>query len=143
MKTSFLYPVNLIKEDDVVRVLFPDWNNTETFGSTSEEALTMAKDLLETMASSAVEGGREIPTPSATKGRPMVGLSIISAAKAGLYLTMKQAGLSKAELARRLGWHPPQVQRLMDLRHNSRMDQLEQAISVLGKQLFVEIGDAA
>jgi hypothetical protein len=35
------------------------------------------------------------------------------------------------------------VDRLLDLRHRSRLDQLEAAFRALGKQLHVEIRDAA
>ena len=44
-----------------------------------------------------------------------------------------------AGLARRLGWHMPQVDRLFDLRHASRLDQIEAAAHVLGKRLEVRI----
>ena len=46
----------------------------------------------------------------------------------------------KAELARRLGWHMPQVDRLFDLKHASKMEQLEAAAGVLGKRVLVEVG---
>jgi hypothetical protein len=36
-----------------------------------------------------------------------------------------------------------QVDRLLDLRHASRLDQLETAFRVLGKQLSVQISEAA
>jgi antitoxin HicB len=44
-----------------------------------------------------------------------------------------------AELARRLGQHLPQVDRLLDLRHVSRMDQLEGAFAALGKRIVISI----
>jgi antitoxin HicB len=37
----------------------------------------------------------------------------------------------------------PQIDRLVDLRHASRLDQLEAAFRALGKQLTVEIQEAA
>jgi antitoxin HicB len=46
-------------------------------------------------------------------------------------------------LARRLNCHMPQIDRLVDLRHASRLDQLEAAFRALGKQLSVEIREAA
>lgn len=52
-----------------------------------------------------------------------------------LYEAMRAQGVSKAELARRLGWPVTQTQRLLDLRHASRVDQLEAAFAVLGKRL--------
>ena len=43
------------------------------------------------------------------------------------------------ELARRLGWKPMQVDRLFDLHHASRLDQLEAAAKALGKQIDVTL----
>jgi antitoxin HicB len=56
---------------------------------------------------------------------------------------MRKARVGKAELARRLNWHLPQVDWLLDLRHSSRLDQLEAAFRALGKCLSVEIHEAA
>jgi antitoxin HicB len=56
---------------------------------------------------------------------------------------MRKSGVRKADLARKLGWHKPQVDRLLDLRHDSRLDQLEQAFGALGKRIHLAIEDAA
>ncbi len=48
-------------------------------------------------------------------------------------------GVRKAELARRLGWKGPQVDRLFDLEHASRLDQLEAAAKALGKHIDVTL----
>jgi antitoxin HicB len=67
----------------------------------------------------------------------------LATAKVALYEAMRKAGMSKAELARRLGMHGPQVDRLLDLRHASRLDQLERALRLFGKRLVIEVRDAA
>jgi antitoxin HicB len=56
---------------------------------------------------------------------------------------MREAGVRKADLARRLGWHGPQIDRLLDLNHASRLDQIEAALAVLGKRLSVAVDNAA
>jgi hypothetical protein len=56
-----------------------------------------------------------------------------------LYTAMRTAKITKAERARRLNCHLPQVDRLLDLRHASRLDQLEAAFRALGKQLPVQV----
>jgi antitoxin HicB len=56
---------------------------------------------------------------------------------------MRTAKVSKVDLARRLNCHMPQVDRLLDLRHASRLDQLEGAFHALGKQLSVLVSEAA
>ena len=50
---------------------------------------------------------------------------------------MQEQGIGKAELARRLGWHLPQVDRVLDVRHNSRMDQMDAAMGAIGRALYV------
>ncbi len=55
------------------------------------------------------------------------------------YREMLAQGVRKAELARRLGWKAPQVDRLFDLGHASRLDQLEAAAKALGKHIDVTL----
>jgi antitoxin HicB len=52
---------------------------------------------------------------------------------------MMEQGIRKSELARRLGWHLPQVDRLFDLRHASRFDQIESAARALGRSVEVRV----
>jgi antitoxin HicB len=72
-----------------------------------------------------------------------VTLPALTVAKLELYQAMRAAGVGKAELARRLNCHLPQIDRLLDLGHASRLDQLEQAFAALGKRLEVAIQNAA
>jgi antitoxin HicB len=44
---------------------------------------------------------------------------------------MRKDGIGRAELARRLRWHLPQVSRVLDLRHASRMEQVEAALAAM------------
>src|SRR5262249_23258472 len=91
-----------------------------------------------------IDDRREIPHASATKrGMRAVTLPALTEAKIALYTAMRGIGVGKSELARRLNCHLPQVDRLLDLTHGSRLDQLEAAFRVLGKQLSVQISDAA
>jgi antitoxin HicB len=59
--------------------------------------------------------------------------------KLGVYQAMTEQGIKKSELARRLGWHMPQIDRLFDLRHASKLDQIEAAASALGKHVRLQI----
>jgi len=65
--------------------------------------------------------------------------SALESVKLGLYAEMLKQGVRKSELARRLNCHLPQVNRLLDLTHASRLEQLEAAINALGKRLDVMI----
>jgi antitoxin HicB len=57
-----------------------------------------------------------------------------SVAKVELYRAVRAGGLERAALAERLGVALPQVDRLLDLRHASRLDQIERAIGATGKR---------
>ena len=59
------------------------------------------------------------------------------------YMAFEASGLRKAEMARRMGISKVNVDRLFDLTHHSRLDQIEAAFQALGKQLAIEIRDAA
>lgn len=145
MASHHSYPVCLIDEPEtgLVRAQLPDWGEAETCGNNHQDALAMAADLLETLASIAVAEDAAIPEPAPSQHHQTVSLSTVSAAKVELYLALRESRMPQAELARRLGWHPPQVSRLLDLRHKSRVDQIERAFEVLGKRLVVSVQDAA
>jgi antitoxin HicB len=139
------YPVILNRDTNgTIRVEFPDVPEANTFGEDAGEALMQAVDALESALSIYVEDRRDIPKPSPVKARgKSVILPALTEAKLALYSTMRANRVGKAELARRLNCHLPQVDRLLDLLHASRLDQLEAAFRVLGKRLDVEIREAA
>ncbi|HJU18434.1 MAG TPA: hypothetical protein VJ770_18440 [Stellaceae bacterium] len=75
--------------------------------------------------------------------RRSVHLPPLTKAKVELYRAVRAGDISKTELARRLGWHGLQVDRLLDLRHRSAIDQIERAPHVLGKRLVIDVEDVA
>ena len=56
---------------------------------------------------------------------------------------MRESGIRKTELARRMGQPKQQIERLLSLQHASRLDQIEAAFTALRKRLTIEIQDAA
>jgi antitoxin HicB len=67
----------------------------------------------------------------------------LSEAKFRLYSALRDAGLKKIELARRMKISPSQVDRLLDITHHSKLDQIEAAFAAIGKRLTIDILDAA
>jgi antitoxin HicB len=135
----FDYPVVLTPDEGTWLVTFPDVPEAITFGADEDEALLQAVDALETALSMYLEARKPLPVPSAAEGRPTVRPSALECAKLGVYAAMVEQGVRKAELARRLGWHMPQVDRLLDLGHASRFDHIEAAARALGKQIEIEL----
>ena len=138
------YRVKLIPEDGNILASFPDFPNVHTFGGDEGEALARAVDALESMLMAIIEDKETIPEPKPVRRRDrFITLPALTEAKIDLYREMHSAGIGKAELARRINCHLPQIDRLLDLGHASRLDQLELAFAALGKRLAVSVEDAA
>ena len=136
----FDYPVILTDDDGTILVTFVDVPEAITFGADTVDALSQAVDALETALSFYVSARKPLPIPSrAKRGQKLVRPSALECAKLGVYQAMTDQGMRKAELARRLGWHVPQVDRLFDLRHASKFKQLETAAAALGKRLVLSM----
>lgn len=137
----FDYPVLLTPDDNgTILVTFADVPQAITFGLDEDEALLHAIDALESGLSFYVDERKPLPKASRPrKGQKTVRPSALECAKLGIYQSMTEQGVKKSELARRLGWHMPQVDRLLDLRHASKLDQIEAAARVLGKQVHVQV----
>ena len=138
------YPVVLELDDNgTVLVTFPDVPEAVTSGEDEGDALKKAVAALETMLAARVAAREDVPLPSAARGQPCAILPALTTAKVLLYRAMRESGVSEAELAQRLGWHHPQIERLLDLDHRSRLDQNETALAALGKRLDIRMSDAA
>jgi len=139
------YAVKLKKDTNgTILVEFPDVPEAHTFGEDRDDALRHAVDALETALSIYVDDRRDIPRPSPVGSRTKaVIVPALSEAKLALYSAMRASRVSKTQLARRLNCHLPQVDRLLDLRHASRLDQMEAAFRALGKTLSIQISEAA
>src|SRR5688572_15801680 len=124
------YPVSITRDDnDTFLVTFPDVPGAVTYGDTIEEALTRAPDALATVFDALIKDRREIPPPSHVVSKYTVEVPALVTAKVCLYDIMRTTKVGKAELARRLDWHLPQVDRVLNVRHGSQLDQLESAFA--------------
>lgn len=136
----FKYPVTLEKDGRNFLITFKDVPEAITFGKNENEALEKAVDALETGLSFYLDARKALPIPSKPKrGQKTISPSPLETAKLGVYQVMMAQGVRKAELARRLGWHMPQVDRLFDLKHASKLNQIEAAARVLGCHIEVNI----
>ena len=138
------YPVEFIPEDNgTITVYVPDIPGCHTFGGDQSEALARAVDAAEGMLAAMIQDGEGIPPPSGAEGRATIAIPAISVAKIGLYQALREVGMEKAELAHRLGWQLPEMDRVLDLNYPAKLEQVEVALRALGKQLEVQVLDAA
>ena len=138
MTQRLAWPADLQwQEDGSILVSFPDIPEALTEGATKAEALTQARDCLIAALGDYVEERRAIPEPSPVRGRAMVTLPVLVAAKIALYSAMRSQGVGKTALAARLGVSEGAVRRLVDLDHRSHIGQVETALHALGQWLTV------
>ena len=141
---SFVYPAALIPEATGFTVRFPDLPDAITGGENRSDALVQAADCLEEAIALRIADGLEIPEPSAVRRKQVaVALPAPMAAKAALYLAIKDAGLSNLQLARKLGLDEKEIRRLLDPRHATRLSRIQDVLARLGKRLTISLEDAA
>ncbi len=146
MVHEFTYPVILTPDeiDGGFVVTFPDLPEVVTQGEDAAGALDEAADALEEAIAGRIRRGDPIPRPSASAGSVReVPVPALTAAKAALYLALRESAISKSELAVRLGCDEKEVRRLLDPRHPSKLPRIEKALSALGKNLSVWLVDEA
>lgn len=129
------YAVTLTNDDNgTILVQVPDLPDAITFGEDHEDALARAVDAIETALTGAMAAREDIAEPKA-RGSNYVTLNALACAKIALYQSMRAERVGKAALAKRLGVALPQIDRLLDLRHQSRVDSLERAFAALGRSM--------
>jgi antitoxin HicB len=136
------YRVKLdMDSDDTFLVTVPHFPEVTTFGVSQEEALANARRAIEEAIAARIAAGEDVSHPLArTSGRGwFVEVPVLTYLKAGLYMLSRQKGITRAEMARRVGVHREQVDRLFRLDHNSRMDQIEAAFKAIGVPLQIDL----
>lgn len=142
------YRIHLEPDDnDTLLVTCPDLPGVVTFGETRDAAIAQAGEAIETFIASLIADGLNIPRPKAMKrvkdNEAVVTLPALTSLKIELYWAMRDAGITRAELMRRLDWNRESVDRLFRLDHASRLDQIEAAFRALGRTLTLSVEQAA
>ena len=134
------YPINLKADGSGWMVTFPDIPEALTSGATREEALAMARDALVTALDFYFEDKREVPAPSkAKRGQEEISLPASQWAKVLLLNEMVRQKKSPSDVARKMGTTPQAFNRITDLHHATKVDQIEEALGVLGRRLELRL----
>jgi len=142
---GFRYAARLKPENEagVFTVTFRDVRAI-TWGGGLPDALSQAADCVEEAIAGRLRRGDPIPLPSRPRrGETLIDVPALTAAKAALYVAMKEAGIRGSQLAHKLGWEERDVSRLLDPRHATKLSKIEKALSILGKRLVIAVDEAA
>jgi antitoxin HicB len=123
-------------------VSFPDVPEAITQGADEADAYAVAEEALGMALLSYLVRGLPLPKSKARGGVP-VSVAPDVVAKLAVLQAFGEAGIAKAELARRLGKDEKEVRRILDPRHPTKLPTLSEALRALGKRLVVAVEKAA
>ncbi len=114
-----------------------------TQGEDEQDALAQAADAMDEVFAAYMVAGIDFPEPSKTTRKEcLVAPPAETMAKAALYVAMREAGISKVQLAKQLGVDEKEVRRLLDPHYRSKLPRIAEAISLLGQRLVIGLESA-
>lgn len=140
---SFRYPALLTdNEEGGFIVSFRDVPEINTEIWDRSELQDTGADALITAADICFEKKIPFPDPSKVqKGEVLIQLPFSVGCKILLHKTMLASNIRASDLARRMGKAPQEVNRIIDLRHNTKIDTIQEAFKALGKNLNLSLTD--
>jgi antitoxin HicB len=121
-------------------VRFPGIPEALTEGETEEEARANTVDCAVTALEGYMKAGKPLPREGAGhSGSDRAVLPSLITAKLAVYETMLGRGWSKLRLAKELGMPENSVRRLLDLRHESRMWIIDEALAKMNAELPIDL----
>ncbi|MGH6943324.1 MAG: type II toxin-antitoxin system HicB family antitoxin [Geminicoccaceae bacterium] len=142
--TTLAWPATLAPDrEGRLQVRFPDFPEALTDGANEVEALTEAADCLAEAVAARIADDEDLPAPSPPRrGMHAVPLPPVLAYKAALFSAMRRDGISKSELARRLGIDEKDVRRLLDPSYRgSKVERLHAALAACGVAAQITVID--
>lgn len=134
------YYAQFEKEENGYTVTFRDIPEAITCGETYSNAQTMAEDVLISSVDIYFEDNRPFPLPSKElKNETAVFMPEVVFAKVLLHNTMLEQGIKKADLARLINTNPPEVQRILNPYHRTKIDTISKALRAMGKTLTLTL----
>ena len=142
------YWAQFVRESDKIVVTFPHLPFGVTQGDDEADARTMAHDAVLSVIHMLMRDREALPADQSDvrkrgKGYQLIHLSAMESLKCDLYEAMREQKVTKAALARKLNANQIQMDRLLNLFHASKMEQLEAALSALGLRVTAGVERAA
>ncbi|QTF10458.1 hypothetical protein HC231_22950 [Brenneria izadpanahii] len=140
----FNYPalVSFDEDSGQYEILYRDFKNLTSTAFTEEDIVLEAARWLTEIIGEYIDSRIPIPQPSALQHDEIrIHLPVLVNLKAALHNAMIQTGTRKADLARKLNQKGPQIDRLLDVNHASKIETLEQALYLLGYEVSVSVAE--
>lgn len=136
---QFNFACSFLKVEDGTEIIkcrdLPELLSWPANGETMED---WARYAVEDCIAFRIKDGEKIPTASpAEKDEFVVRLSAVQEAKILLHNAMVDDGVSRSELARKAGIRLPDVTRLLNIKHQTKIDTIRDVMNLLGKDIEI------
>lgn len=139
MKT-YDYAFRFAKEEDGWVITCRDLPEAISQAGENENRIDIAEGCLQAALESRICDNEPLPVASRPRrGEVVVSPPAATAAKAALYDAMRDAGISKIELARKLGVDEKEVRRMLDAGHATKLPRIAEAVEALGRHLHIAL----
>ncbi|EJJ0038538.1 hypothetical protein VQ229_004495 [Salmonella enterica] len=113
-------------------------------GDSVDDALLESVDGAIVALSIEIDARRPIPAASQPEeGEYVIHLPVLVVMKAALHNAMIATGTRKSDLARSMGMKGPQIDRLLDVCHSSKVETVELALQQLNRTVQVSVDKVA
>ncbi len=147
MKHDFYYVVKIKKDGDGFMAYIPDVPGANTGADTRAEVIELVCDAVITAISGYMHLKKPIPLPETKLGPKSrdgaLHVPAIVQAKILLWNEMVAKGVSKVEMAERMGKGESFIRRILDPRENSTWKTMEDAYEALDRRMVVSMKKAA
>jgi len=121
---------------------FKDVPEALAYGATKTAALDEAKSALSQGLRTYSERDRAMPQPLSTHGYPVT-IPGHDALKLAVLDAFTSAGMTKTQLARKLGKTENEARRILDPDHATKTPMLEAALEAMGKRIIILVEEIA
>ena len=106
----------------------------------NENRIEVAEGCLQAALESRIHDNEPLPVASKLRrGEVLINPPIATAAKCALHDAMREAGISKVELARKMGIDEKEVRRMLDTGHGTKLPRIAEALEVMGRHLHIAL----
>ena len=132
------YNVIVKKENSFYKGFCREFPEVAGVGQNPVEAEENLKEMIYGELIHRIASRQIVPFPrQVAKRQRVIVFSMLVAAKVCLSNCMIKKNVQKTELAKKMNFHLPQISRLLDLDHATKIQTLEEALAKLGKRLTV------
>lgn len=137
---NYDYAFKFTKEDDGWVITCRDLPEAISQADAKEDRIDVAEGCLQAAMESRIRDNEPLPVASKPRrGEVLISPPASTAAKAALYDAMRDAGITKIELARKLGIDEKEVRRMLDAGHGTKLPRIAEAVEVLGRHLHISL----